>query len=109
MVSHRDGAGEAGRAAGPGRRLPGIGPDLPEAAVPQLGEGADAPGRSPARLDLQCRGAGQLPASPDAEDGGYRVRTPAAIRGRIALDRFREAQGPSREETMKTLHHTRLR
>ena len=39
----------------------------------------------------------------------YRVRTQATIRGRIALDMFREAQGPSRAETMKTLHHARLR
>jgi Transposase len=37
----------------------------------------------------------------------YRVRTQATIRGRIALDMFREAQGPSREQTMKALHHTR--
>jgi hypothetical protein len=39
----------------------------------------------------------------------YRVRTQATIRGRIALDMFREIQAPSRAETMKTLHHTRLR
>ena len=39
----------------------------------------------------------------------YRVRTQATIRGRIALDMFREIQGPSRAETMKALHHTRLR
>jgi hypothetical protein len=39
----------------------------------------------------------------------YRVRTRATIRGRIALDMFREAQGPSREQTMKALHHTRRR
>jgi hypothetical protein len=39
----------------------------------------------------------------------YRVRTQPTIRGRIALDMFREAQGPSRAETMKTLHHARLR
>ena len=39
----------------------------------------------------------------------YRVRTQAAIRGRIALDMFRDAQGPSREQTMKTLHRTRPR
>ena len=39
----------------------------------------------------------------------YRVRTQATIRGRIALDRFREAQGRSREQTMKALHHTRRR
>jgi Transposase len=39
----------------------------------------------------------------------YRVRTQATIRGRIALDMFREIQGPSRAETMKTLHHARLR
>jgi hypothetical protein len=38
-----------------------------------------------------------------------RVRTRATIRGRIALDRFREAQGPSREQTMKALHHARRR
>jgi len=37
----------------------------------------------------------------------YRVRTHATISGRIALDMFREAQGPSREQTMKALHHTR--
>ena len=39
----------------------------------------------------------------------YRVRTQATISGRIALDMFREAQGPSREQTMKALHHTRRR
>jgi hypothetical protein len=39
----------------------------------------------------------------------YRVRTQATISGRIALDMFRDAQGPSREKTMKTLHQTRLR
>ena len=39
----------------------------------------------------------------------YRVRTQATIRGRIALDMFREVQGPSRAETMKALHHTRPR
>src|SRR4029079_12168945 len=39
----------------------------------------------------------------------YRVRTQATIGGRIALDMFREAQGPSREQTMKALHHTRRR
>jgi hypothetical protein len=39
----------------------------------------------------------------------YRVRTQATIRGRIALDMFREIQGPPRAETMKALHHTRLR
>jgi hypothetical protein len=39
----------------------------------------------------------------------YRVRTQATIRGRIALDMFREIQGPSRAETMNTLHHARLR
>src|SRR5207248_5798830 len=52
-----------------GRPLPVIGSDLPEAPVSQLGEGADVPGRSPAGFDLQCRGAGQPPASQDAEDG----------------------------------------
>jgi Transposase len=39
----------------------------------------------------------------------YRVRTRATIRGRIALDMLRDAQGPSREQTMKALHHTRRR
>jgi hypothetical protein len=39
----------------------------------------------------------------------YRVRTRSTIRGRVALDMFREAQGPSREQTMKTLHHARTR
>jgi len=39
----------------------------------------------------------------------YRVRTQPTISGRIALDMFREAQGPSRTETMKTLHHARRR
>jgi hypothetical protein len=39
----------------------------------------------------------------------YRVRTQATISGRIALDMFHEAQGPSREQTMKTLHHARPR
>jgi hypothetical protein len=38
-----------------------------------------------------------------------RVRTQATIRGRIALDMFRDAQGSSRDQTMKTLHHARLR
>lgn len=37
----------------------------------------------------------------------YRVRTQATIRGRIALDMFRDVQGPSRAETMKILHHAR--
>ena len=48
--------------------LQGIGTDLPEAPVPQLGEGADLPGRQPAGFDLQRRGTGQPPASQDAED-----------------------------------------
>ena len=39
----------------------------------------------------------------------YRVRTSATISGRIALDMFREAQGPSRGQTMKALHRTRRR
>jgi Transposase len=39
----------------------------------------------------------------------YRVRTQSTISGRIALDMFREARGPSREQTMKTLHHARRR
>jgi Transposase len=39
----------------------------------------------------------------------YRVRTQLTISGRIALDMFRDAQGPSRTETMKTLHHARRR
>src|SRR5262249_34808552 len=39
----------------------------------------------------------------------YRVRTQETIRGRIVLDMFRDAQGPPRDQTMKTLHHTRLR
>jgi hypothetical protein len=39
----------------------------------------------------------------------YRVRTQATIRGRIALDMFREIQGPSRAGTLKTLHRARLR
>jgi hypothetical protein len=37
----------------------------------------------------------------------YRVRTQPNINGRIALDMFRDAQGPSRAETMKVLHHGR--
>ena len=37
----------------------------------------------------------------------YRVRTQPTISGRIARDMFRDAQGPSRTETMKTLHHAR--
>ena len=44
-VPHRDGAGEAGPAADARPPLQGIGADLPEAPVPQLGEGADLPGR----------------------------------------------------------------
>jgi Transposase len=39
----------------------------------------------------------------------YRVRTQPTISGRIALDMFRDAQGPSRTETMKTLHRARRR
>jgi transposase len=39
----------------------------------------------------------------------YRVRTQPTISGRIALDMFRDAQGPARTETIKTLHHARLR
>jgi hypothetical protein len=39
----------------------------------------------------------------------YRVRTQATISGRIALDMFREAQGASRDQTMKALHHSRRR
>jgi len=39
----------------------------------------------------------------------YRVRTQPTISGRIALDMFREAQGPSRTATMKTLHQARRR
>jgi hypothetical protein len=38
-----------------------------------------------------------------------RVRTQTTIRGRIALDMFRDAQGPSCEQTMKALYHTRRR
>ena len=37
----------------------------------------------------------------------YRVRTQPTISGRIALDMFHDVQGPSRTETMKTLHHAR--
>src|SRR5204863_2364293 len=61
-----------------------------------------------------------LPATSNAVERGnrrhrkmqktvYRVRTQATLVGRMALDLFREIQGPSRAETMKTLHHTRLR
>ena len=39
----------------------------------------------------------------------YRVRTQPTISGRIALDMFHDVQGPSRSETMKTLHHARRR
>jgi hypothetical protein len=39
----------------------------------------------------------------------YRVRTQPTISGRIALDMFRDAQSTSRAETMKTLHHAKLR
>jgi Transposase len=39
----------------------------------------------------------------------YRVRTQPTMSGRIALDMFRDVQGPSRTETMKTLHHARAR
>ncbi len=38
-----------------------------------------------------------------------RVRTQPTISGRIALEMFRDAQGPSRTETMKTLYHARVR
>ena len=68
-MSHRDGPGEAGPSADPGRPLPGVGADLQEAPVLRLGEGPDLPGRSPARFDIQCGGTGQPPASQDAEDG----------------------------------------
>ena len=37
----------------------------------------------------------------------YRVRTQATISGRSAPDMFREAQGASREQTMKALHRSR--
>jgi hypothetical protein len=37
----------------------------------------------------------------------YRVRPRATISGRIALDMFRDAQGPSRGQTMRALHHIR--
>jgi hypothetical protein len=37
----------------------------------------------------------------------YRVRTQPTISGRIALDMFHDVQGPSRTQTMKTLHHAR--
>jgi hypothetical protein len=40
---------------------------------------------------------------------GDRVRARPTIRGRLALDRFRDAQGPPREQTMKALHHARRR
>ena len=59
---------EAGPAAGSRPPLQGIEADLPEAPVPQLGEGADLPGRQPAGFDLQRRGTEQPPASQDAED-----------------------------------------
>ena len=39
----------------------------------------------------------------------YWVRTHARINGRIALEMSCDAQGLPREQTMKTLHHTRLR
>jgi hypothetical protein len=39
----------------------------------------------------------------------YRVRTQPTISGRIALDMFHDVQGPSRSETIKTLHHARRR
>jgi hypothetical protein len=39
----------------------------------------------------------------------YRVRTQSTIAGRIALDMFRDVQGPSRDQTMKTLHNARRR
>ena len=39
----------------------------------------------------------------------YRVRTQSTISGRIARDMFHDVQGPSRSETMKTLHHARRR
>jgi hypothetical protein len=39
----------------------------------------------------------------------YRVRTQPTISGRIALDMFHDVQGPSRTQTMKTLHHARRR
>ena len=39
----------------------------------------------------------------------YRVRTQPTISGRIALDRFRDAQRTSRAQTMNTLHHARRR
>jgi hypothetical protein len=39
----------------------------------------------------------------------YRVRTQPTISGRIALDRFRDAQRTSHAQTMHTLHHARRR
>ena len=39
----------------------------------------------------------------------YRVRTQEHIHNRIAMDMLRDSQAPSREQTMKTLHHDRRR
>jgi hypothetical protein len=37
----------------------------------------------------------------------YRVRTQAQIRARLALDRWREAQAESRQQTLASLHLAR--
>ena len=107
-MSHRDGPDEAGPAADSGRPLQGAGPifkklqssDLEKALTflddSLLGSTSNAVERGNRRYRKMQKTV-------------YRVRTQGTIRGRIALDMFREIQGPSRAETMKTLHHDRLR
>ena len=107
-MSHRDGPGEAGPAAAPVGRCKGLGPifqklrssDLEKALTflddRLLGSTSNAVERANRRHRKMQKTV-------------YRVRTQATISGRIALDMFREAQGPSREQTMKALHHARRR
>jgi hypothetical protein len=90
------------------RRFKGVGPILQKLQSPNLEEALTF-------LDDRLLGS-----TSNAVDRGnrrhrkmqktvYRVRTQPTISGRIALDMFRDAQGPSRTETMKTLHHARRR
>ncbi len=87
-------------------RCPGLGPIFQKLQSSRLGEGADLPGRSPARFDIQCGGTGQPPASQDAEDGVSGAHR-ATISGRIALDLERESRARDREEATRTLHQAR--
>jgi hypothetical protein len=68
-MPHGDRADETGPAAVPCPSLQRFEADLPDAPIPQLGEGADLPGRPPAGSDLRRRGTAQPPAPQDAVDG----------------------------------------